>query len=140
MKIWVDQKAGQLRLFVEPLLYLFVWFLSLFLYLQKHHRRCSVREGALENFEKFTRKHFCQSLFLNKVAFGLQLYLRDPDPGVFLRILRNFKEHLFYRTPLDDCFCTLPRWKYARIRLCHNGLPFQVWHASPNVDVSDVET
>ena len=27
-----------------------------------------VRKGVLRNFTKFTRKHLCQSLFLNKVA------------------------------------------------------------------------
>ena len=32
------------------------------------HRRCSVRKGVLRNFAKFTGKHLCQSLFLNKVA------------------------------------------------------------------------
>ena len=32
------------------------------------HRRCSVRKGVLRNFPKFTGKHLCQSLFLNKVA------------------------------------------------------------------------
>ena len=30
------------------------------------------KEGVLENFAKFTGKHLCQSLFLNKVA-GLRL-------------------------------------------------------------------
>ena len=35
---------------------------------------------------------------------GKQLYQKlDPGTGVFLRILRNFSEHLFYGTPLDDC-------------------------------------
>ena len=28
-------------------------------------RRCSVREGVLRNFAKFTGKHLCQSLFFN---------------------------------------------------------------------------
>ena len=32
------------------------------------HRRCSVRKGFLRNFSKFTGKHLCQNLFLNKVA------------------------------------------------------------------------
>ena len=32
------------------------------------HRRCSVRKSVLRNFAKFTGKHQCQSLFLNKVA------------------------------------------------------------------------
>ena len=30
---------------------------------------------------------------------------RHFGTGVFLWILRNFKEHFFYGTPLDDCFC-----------------------------------
>ena len=30
------------------------------------HQRCSVREGVLRNFTKFTGKHLCQSLFLIK--------------------------------------------------------------------------
>ena len=32
------------------------------------HRRCSVRKGIISNFEKFTVKRLCQSLFFNKVA------------------------------------------------------------------------
>ena len=29
---------------------------------------CSMEEGVLKNFAKFTGKHLCQSLFFNKVA------------------------------------------------------------------------
>ena len=43
------------------------------------HQMCSIEKGVLINFAKFTGKHLCQSLFLNKV------------------------EDLF-RTPPDDCF------------------------------------
>ena len=32
------------------------------------HLRCSVKKGALKNSAKFTGKHLCQTLFLNKVA------------------------------------------------------------------------
>ena len=32
------------------------------------HWRFSVRKGVLRNFAKFTGKHLCQSLYLNKVA------------------------------------------------------------------------
>ena len=49
------------------------------------HQTCSMKKGALRNFTKFTGKHRLQSLFFNKVA--------GPRP-----------KHLFYRTPLDDCF------------------------------------
>ena len=31
-------------------------------------RRCSVRKGIHRNFTKFTGKHLCHSLFLNKVS------------------------------------------------------------------------
>ena len=31
-------------------------------------QRCSLRKGVLRNFVKFTGKHLCQSLFLNKVS------------------------------------------------------------------------
>ena len=48
------------------------------------HQRCSVTIDILRVFAKFTKKHLCQSLFLNKVAG-----LRTP----------------FYRTHPDDCFC-----------------------------------
>ena len=32
------------------------------------HQRCSVTNGVLRNFAKFTGKHLCQSLFFNKDA------------------------------------------------------------------------
>ena len=53
---------------------------------------CSIREGVLKNFIKVTGKLLCQDLFFNK-ATGLRpatLFKRDPDKGVFLRILRSF--------------------------------------------------
>ena len=36
--------------------------------LRSSHQRCSIKEGVLRNFTKFTGKHLCQSLFFNKVA------------------------------------------------------------------------
>ena len=65
-----------------------------------------LKKVALKNFAKFTRKHLCQSLFFNKVAGWkpATLLKKDFGIGVFLWILRNFLEHLFYRTPLENCF------------------------------------
>ena len=40
-------------------------------YYKSSHQRCSVKKGILKNFTKFTGKHLCQSLFLNKVAWPL---------------------------------------------------------------------
>ena len=57
------------------------------------------KKGVLRNVSKLTGKHLCQSLFCNKVA-GLW----DSGTGVFLWILRNFSEKLFYRTRLGNCF------------------------------------
>ena len=60
------------------------------------------KKGVLRNVTKFTGKHLCQSLFFNKLQTqGLQPYsTRYSRTGIFLWILWNFKEHLFYRTPL----------------------------------------
>ena len=53
----------------------------------------------------------CQNLFLSKVVgLSLEFYLkRDSCTGVFLWILWNFWEHVYYRTPLlaaSDFLCT----------------------------------
>ena len=56
----------------------------------------------LKHFAKITKKHLSQSLFLNKVA-GVRsaiLLKRNSGTCIFLWVLRNFKERLFYRTPL----------------------------------------
>ena len=47
------------------------------------HQRCSLREGVLRNFTKFTGKHLCQSLFFYKVAG--------------LRPATSFKKRLWHR-------------------------------------------
>ena len=36
--------------------------------IRSSHQRCSIKKGVFRNFEKFTRKYLCQSLFFNKVA------------------------------------------------------------------------
>ena len=36
--------------------------------IRSSYRRCSIKNGVLKNFTKFTGKHLCQSLFFNKVA------------------------------------------------------------------------
>ena len=66
-----------------------------------------MKKDALVNFTKCTGKHLCQRRFFNKIA-GLRAAIlfkkKVSGTGVFLRILRNFYEHLIYRTPLDDYF------------------------------------
>ena len=43
-----------------------------YLHVRSSHQRCYVKIGVLRNFTKFTGRHLCQSLFLNKVS-GLRL-------------------------------------------------------------------
>ena len=69
---------------------------SWFEHTRSSHRGCSVGKGVFRNFAKFTRKHLCQSLFLNKIA-GLR-------PAALLKkrlrhryFLVNFEK--FLRTP-----------------------------------------
>ena len=73
------------------------------------HRMCFVRKGVIRNFSKFTGKHMCQSLFINKVAC-----LR-PATLLKKRLWHrcfpvNFEKFLitpFYKTPLGDYFCLI---------------------------------
>ena len=47
------------------------------------HQRCSIIKGVLRNVAKFTGKHLCQSLFLNKVA-GLKPMIYQGLSGIFI--------------------------------------------------------
>ena len=99
-----------------------------------------MKKCVLENFAKFTGKHllFCEifkntfftehlgktasAFSFSEVATGGVLW-----KNVFLKISensqkntfgwRNFRTHLFYRTPLDNCFClfraALLKWDTA---------------------------
>ena len=64
--------------------------------IRSSHRRCSVKKRALKNFEKFTGKHLCRSLFLIKVYWvflKISQYLQARDfkkRDLLLRLLRNF--------------------------------------------------
>ena len=64
--------------------------------IRSSHRRCSVKKRALKNFEKFTGKHLCRSLFLIKlywVFLKISQYLQARDfkkRDLLLRLLRNF--------------------------------------------------
>ena len=66
---------------------------------RSRHWTCSARKGVLRNFEKFTGKHLCQSLFVNKVT-GLR-------PAILL------KKRLWYRYfPVN--FAKFPRTAFAQ--------------------------
>ena len=55
--------------------------------------------GALKNFANFTEKHLCWSLFLIKLQAWRTLIKETPTQMFSLWNLRNFYQHLFYRSP-----------------------------------------
>ena len=63
------------------------------------HESCSIKKDILKNFAKVAGKHFCQSLFFNKVA-GLNFIKKETVAQVFsyefCEIFKNsfFIEHL----------------------------------------------
>ena len=69
---------------------------------------CSVEKVFLEISPNSQENTCARDSFLIKLqAQGLQLYLkRISGTGLFLWILRNFQEHVFYRSPPDNCFWT----------------------------------
>ena len=53
---------------------------------------------------------FCKKVFLKMSPTGMQHRLQKRiqkrlNTGVFMKILRDFQEHLFKRTSAYDCFC-----------------------------------
>ena len=66
------------------------------------HQMCPIKKGVLKTFAKSPRKHLCQSPFLKKIASlrAVTLLKRDYGTGIFLWILWNSLEQLFYRIPL----------------------------------------
>ena len=102
------------------------------------HQRCFLRKGALKNFANDMGNQLCQSLFFNKVA-GPKLHASGT--GVFLWILQNLKNTLFYRTPLGDCFWNgqwyvlgLPSAKNHSYPFSHQNIHFSqvtMWFLTP---------
>ena len=74
-----------------------IFFQIVFLHLNNHNRRCSVRKGVLRNFEKFTGKHLCQSLFFS-CNFIKKEILARCFPANFAKFLRTpFLQNTFVR-------------------------------------------
>ena len=45
------------------------------------------KNGALENFEKLTGKHMCQSIILN-IATGLTPFLQNTSERLLLKVMK----------------------------------------------------
>ena len=93
------------------------------------------------NFSKFIGKHLCRSLFFNKIA---GLIKKETDTSVFLWILRNFSENLFYRTPLplmieknlDEKPRDIVKTSYE-LRVTSWKLKSTSWNSNPRVTSSN---
>ena len=70
------------------------------------------------------------SILMKLQPWCLQLHQnRDSDTDVFQWILKKFSEHLFYRTPLGDCF-----WRFSAVIHCfHPYLWTSIWYHSFNM-------
>ena len=62
------------------------------------------KKGVFRNFAKFTGKHLCQSLFLNKVA-GLSLFKKRLWHRCFLVNFAKFLRNLFLQNTSGGCLC-----------------------------------
>ena len=76
---------------------------------QKQPAELFFKKSCSINFCKIHRETPVLKSLFNKVA-GLRpatSWKRDSDTGVFLWILRNFLEHLFWSISANDCFCSM---------------------------------
>ena len=70
------------------------------------HQRCFIKKAVHKKFAIIIVKHLCWSLFsIMLQAFrAVTLLKRESNTGVFLWVLGNFQEHLFWRTSTSSCF------------------------------------
>ena len=74
-----------------------------FMYYQKQLSIGVLGKVNLKICSKFTGKHPCRSVILTKLLCNfIEIALRHGRSPVYLLI---FSEHLFIRTPLQNCFC-----------------------------------
>ena len=78
---------------------------------ESSHRGCSIEKSVLKKFTTFSGKHLRWSHFLTKLLVWrlLTLLKRESNSGVFLWILRHFKEDLFWITSANDRL-SQPAW------------------------------
>ena len=69
----------------------------------------SIKKDFIKNFAKIAGKPLCQSLFFNKAATlrPATLLIKRLWRKCFSVKFVKFVRTPFYRTPPDDCFCTI---------------------------------
>ena len=68
--------------------------------LRSSQQGCSIKRGALRNFTKFTGKHQCQSLFINKVVRAASNFIEKEALAEVLscEFCKSFNNTFFKRT------------------------------------------
>ena len=77
-------------------------------YLGEKVKYCSIKKSCFDKFRNIHRKILAVESLKSCVGvwrIGGTFSKRDFSTGVFLWILRNFSEHLFWETPTKGCFC-----------------------------------
>ena len=74
--------------------------------IRSSHQRCSVRKKVFLEILQNSQENTCArgSFLITLQAWSCNFI---SGTGVLLWILRNFKQHIFYRTPPGDCFCLI---------------------------------
>ena len=95
----------ELNMYLDIRFYLkYLPFFILFYLFGSSHRRCSVEVSVLESSAGFAEELLCRGLFFNKVAGLWPVALlkgRLWRACLFLWVLQDFWERLFYRAPLE---------------------------------------
>ena len=78
-------------------------FVMIHAFVRNNHPEVVCIKSVFKSFAKFTWKHLWQSFLFHKIASSgtITLSKRDSGAGVFLSILRNFSNHIFYKTPVN---------------------------------------
>ena len=106
--ISADKKCFQSLQYSQNIVTIDVIFMSLLWYLDRLLGLKVLKEsfeggiyekGVLKNIVKFARKHLCWDLFFNNIAGWKPTtsLSRDSSTGVFLLVLKNHQEDLFYK-------------------------------------------
>ena len=100
-------RKEHLKFFItEPFIEKMVSFWNSVKKFRRSHQRWSIKKLFLKIWQ------YSQENTYTGVSFNHDCHCikRDSKTGVFLWILQNFEEHLFYRTSPGDCF-----WKHSLV-------------------------
>ena len=94
-------------------------------FFRSSHWRCSVKSNIPKKFHKFHMKRpMLGSLFNNVAAWHCNFTKNRLQHWFFQRDLRNFLEHIFYRTSANDCLFFFFQIRFSRFN-CISRFKFE---------------